>query len=203
MTTFNTIENLLEDQLKDIYSAESQLTKALPKLARAVSNATLQKALTAHLQETQGQVVRLEKIAEKMKINLIGKKCKAMEGLVAECAEAMEAGGDEYLIDAGIVAAAHRVEHYEMSAYESAIALSEKAGLEDVAKLLRDSHKEEINASEKLCTICNEELFTSFEEADESEEQDEDEDEESSPTKPSRISNRNSTGSIWSSKARS
>lgn len=203
MTTFNSIEGLLEDQLKDIYSAENQLTKALPKLAKSVRNATLQKALTAHLQETQSQLVRLEKIAEKMKIRLTGKKCKAMEGLLAEGVEAMEADGDENLIDAAIVAAAHRVEHYEMSAYESAIALSEKAGLDYVTKLLRDSQKEEISASEKLCEICNEELLTNFEEADEVEGADEDENEESSPTKPSRTSGRNSTVNTWSSKARS
>ena len=114
-----TVAKLLEDQLKDIYNAENQLVKALPKMARKASSEGLKDAITSHLQETRHQVERLDEIGQIMSLKLTGKKCKAMEGLVEEGAEVLEAEGPGPVIDAALIAAAQRVEHYEISAYGS------------------------------------------------------------------------------------
>ena len=195
MSAFDTIESLLEDQLKDIYSAEKQLTKAIPKMAKAASNPKLQQALQEHLVETEGQIGRLEQIAEKMEIKLTVKKCKAMEGLVEEGKEAIECDGDANLVDAGIVAAAQRVEHYEISAYGSAAALAEKLGLSEVVELLRETEEEEASADEKLTAICEDELLANFEgssDSSEEEEEEESDDDSDSPRSAARQLSKNS-----------
>jgi ferritin-like metal-binding protein YciE len=114
------IGNLFEDQLKDLHSAESQLVKALPKLAKKASSPGLKEAITGHLEETKHHVERLDEIGQALGLKLSGKKCKAMEGLIEEGAEALEAEGPGPVIDAAVIAAAQRVEHYEISAYGSA-----------------------------------------------------------------------------------
>ena len=115
-----TLSKLFEDQLKDIYNAESQILKALPKMAKKATAVELKEAFTSHLQETKQQVERLSQIAERLGHKLTGKKCKAMEGLIEEGAEVLEADGPGPVIDAALIAAAQRVEHYEISAYGTA-----------------------------------------------------------------------------------
>ena len=149
----NSLEELLEDQLKDLYNAENQLTKALPRMARGASTPQLQKAIEAHLRETEGQIRRLDQIAQRLELNLRGKKCKAMEGLIEEGKEVLAEDGDETVLDAGIIAAAQRVEHYEISAYGSARALAEFLELPEVARLLQATLDEESAADEKLTQI--------------------------------------------------
>lgn len=149
-----TLDKLLEDQLKDIYNAENQLVKALPKMAKAASSTALQEAITHHLEETKGQVERLDQIGELLGISrLTGKKCAAMEGLIEEGKEVLEEEGDPAIIDAAIIIAAQRVEHYEISAYGSARTIAEHLGHDKVAKLLQETLDEESAADEKLTDV--------------------------------------------------
>src|ERR1700678_636610 len=161
------IEKLLEDQLKDIYSAENQLVKALPKMAKKAAAAGLKNAITSHLEETKNQVGRLHQIGETLGIKLTGKKCKAMEGLIEEGTELLEATGPGPVIDAALIAAAQRVEHYEISAYGSARALAEQLGHDDVAELLQETLDEETAADEKLTSLCQEEILPAAAEVEE------------------------------------
>jgi ferritin-like metal-binding protein YciE len=134
-----TIDKLLEDQLKDLYSAENQLVKALPKMAKKASSTVLKDAMTSHLQETKNQVERLNEIGQTLGIKLSGKKCAAMEGLVEEGSEIIEAEGPGPVIAAALIAAAQRVEHYEISAYGSARALAEHLSHDEVVALLQET----------------------------------------------------------------
>jgi ferritin-like metal-binding protein YciE len=152
-------EKLLEDQLKDLYSAESQLLKALPKMAKAASTPELKEAFRSHLEETRGQVDRLKQIGEHLAIKLTGKKCKAMEGLIEEGAEVLEAEGPGPILDAAFVAAAQRVEHYEISAYGTARSLATHLGLKPVAALLEATLREESAADEKLTQVCQSAIY--------------------------------------------
>ncbi len=159
MSKLNELSDLLEEQLKDLYSAENQLLKALPKAAKAASTPALAKAFESHLEETHGHVERLEKIGEILEIKLTGKKCKAMEGLVNEASEALEADGNEAVVDAGIIADAQRIEHYEISAYGTARAIAESLGHQDVVKLLQKTIEEEGNADKTLSKISLEKVL--------------------------------------------
>jgi ferritin-like metal-binding protein YciE len=147
------VAKLFEEELKDLYSAESQLVKALPKMAKAASSTGLKKAFTSHLSETKGQVDRLRKVGELLDIKLTGKKCKAMEGLLEEGEEILDADGPEAVIDAALIAAAQRVEHYEISGYGTARTLAEHLGHARAAKLLQQTLDEESAADEKLTAI--------------------------------------------------
>lgn len=171
----DTLQELFEDELKDLYSAENQLLKALPKMAKKAASETLQAAFTAHLEETEGQVERLTKIGELMEIKLTGKKCKAMEGLVEEGKEVLEEEGRSAVIDAALIGAAQRVEHYEIAAYGTAKAFAEQLGLTEVAELLSETLDEESAADEKLSTISLEEVLPATETSDEAEEEEEEE----------------------------
>lgn len=163
----NSLQELLHDQLKDLYSAEQQLTKALPQMARGASTPQLQQAIEAHLRETQGHVERLDQIAAHMAVALRGKKCKAMEGLIEEGKEVLEEDGDESVLDAGIIAAAQKVEHYEISAYGSARALAEQLQLEEVVTLLQATLDEESATDEKLTEISEQIVLPACKEAEE------------------------------------
>ena len=154
-----TLAKLLEDQLKDLYSAENQLVKALPKMAKKASSKGLKEAFTSHLEETKNQVERLDEIGQSLDIKLSGKKCKAMEGLVEEGAEVLEAEGPGPVIDSALIAAAQRVEHYEISAYGSARALAEELGHNNVAELLQATLDEESAADEKLGALSEDEIL--------------------------------------------
>ena len=154
-----TIAKLLEDQLKDLHSAETQLVKALPKMAKKASTKGLKEAITSHLEETKGHVERLDQIGENLGVKLTGKKCKAMEGLIAEGAEILEADGPGPVIDAAIIAAAQRVEHYEISAYGTARTLAAQLEHDDAVELLQETLTEESAADEKLTSISEEEVL--------------------------------------------
>jgi ferritin-like metal-binding protein YciE len=153
------IAKLLEDQLKDMYSAETQLVKALPKLAKKAASTELKNAFTSHLQETKNHVERLTEIGQILGLKMTGKKCKAMEGLVEEGAEVLEADGPGPVIDAALIVAAQRVEHYEISAYGSARTLATHLGHDNVADLLQETLIEESAADEKLTSISEGEVL--------------------------------------------
>jgi ferritin-like metal-binding protein YciE len=153
------LKELFLDELKDLYSAESQLVKALPKMAKTASSEPLQEAFNDHLEQTRGHVNRLEQISEKMGVKLSGKKCKAMEGLIKEGKEIIDSEGDDNIIDLALIAAAQRVEHYEISAYGSARALAEQLGDSSAVQLLQETLDEESAADEKLTNIAQKDLY--------------------------------------------
>jgi ferritin-like metal-binding protein YciE len=165
----NSLEDLLRDQLKDLYNAENQLVKALPRLAKKATSDSLAEAFTMHLEETQLQVERLNQIAKLMDLTLTGKKCKAMEGLLQEGKEALESSGNGKIVDAALIAAAQRVEHYEISAYGTARALAEEIGLPDVAELLQETLDEESATDEKLTALAVEEIYPAVQKGEEEE----------------------------------
>jgi ferritin-like metal-binding protein YciE len=149
----NPLEELLEDELKDLYSAENQIIKALPKMAKAASAPELRRAFERHLEETRRQVERLEQIGQELEIKLTGKKCKGMEGLIAEGKEIMEEDLDESALDAGLIGAAQKVEHYEIAAYGTARTHAEMLGYRRVAKLLQQTLNEEGATDKKLTQL--------------------------------------------------
>ena len=172
--SMDSLSDLLEDELKDLFSAENQLIKALPKMAKKASAASLKQALTSHLKETEGQVARLQQIAKILDIKLTGKKCAAMEGLVEEGKEIISEDGDPSVIDAALIGAAQRVEHYEIAAYGTVRAIAEQMGESQVAKLIQQTLDEEGAADKKLTKIAETEVLKMAGEAGEDEE-DEDE----------------------------
>ena len=149
----------MEGELKDLYNAENQLLKALPKMAKKASSSTLGKAFTSHLKETEGHVKRLETIGKTLGISLSGKKCKAMEGLIEEGKEVLEEDGKSAVIDAALIGAAQRVEHYEMAAYGTARAMAERLGQDKVVALLQQTLDEEGAADQKLTEIAEQEVL--------------------------------------------
>src|ERR1700752_102713 len=156
--SMETMQDLLVHQLRDIYSAEQMLTKALPKLQEKASTEELATAIGDHLAETKNQVARLDQVFKILGEQPGGVKCKAMEGLIAEGQEILDEDGNESVIDAGIIAAAQRVEHYEISAYGSAKAFAALLGLSDVVELLNESQQEETTADKKLSLIATTEV---------------------------------------------
>jgi len=149
----NTLADLLHHELKDLYSAENQLVKALPKMAKAAANAQLKAGFEEHLEQTKGHVERLDQIAEKLGVKLAGHKCKAMEGLVEEGAELIGEDAEDSVRDAGLIGAAQRVEHYEIAGYGTAKALALKLGHEDVAEILDETLEEEKETDAKLTEL--------------------------------------------------
>jgi ferritin-like metal-binding protein YciE len=148
-----TLQECLVDQLRDIYDAEKQLVKALPKLAKAADSEDLSEALTEHLRETQGQVERLERVFEALEVPAKGKPCKGMKGLIEEGAEAAQEEDEGVVRDLAIIAAAQRVEHYEISAYGTAKAMAEQLGNTQVSRLLEETEDEELAADTKLTAL--------------------------------------------------
>lgn len=149
----DTLQELLVDELKDLYSAEKQIVKALPKLAKAATSDELREALLSHLEETKGQVERLEQIAEIVGKKLTGKKCHGMEGVLSEGSEVLEENDKGTLLDAALIGASQRVEHYEMAGYGTARDFARTLGMDDVAELLEQTLEEEKAADQKLTTI--------------------------------------------------
>lgn len=144
------LRDLFIDQLKDIYSAETQVTKALPKMAKKASSTELQNAFRMHLDQTQNQIKRLDEIFSNLGKNPKGKKCKGMQGLLEEGDELMGEDADPDVKDAGLIAAAQRVEHYEISAYGTARAYARTLGDDKAASLLDQTLQEESQTDEKL-----------------------------------------------------
>ena len=158
----DTLNELLEDEIKDIYNAENQLVKALPKMAKKASSPALKAAFTSHLKETENHVKRLETVGKLLGITkLSGKKCHAMEGLIEEGKEVLDEEGEGAVIDAALIGAAQRVEHYEMAAYGTARGMAEALKQDKVAKLLQETLDEESAADEKLTMIAEEEVLPS------------------------------------------
>jgi ferritin-like metal-binding protein YciE len=135
------LKDLYLHELKDLFSAEQQLVKALPKMAKAASNKELAAGFQEHLEQTRGHAKRLEQILSSHKATTRGPKCKGMEGIVAEGAEMIEEEADDEVKDAGLISAAQRVEHYEMAGYGTACAYAELLGDQEGAKLLQTSLK--------------------------------------------------------------
>ena len=143
------LRKLFVEELRDLYSAETQLVKALPKMANGASSEELRQALEDHLEQTQGQVERLEEVFEQLDETPKGKTCKAMKGLVEEGSEILEEDGEDSVIDAGIIAAAQKVEHYEMAGYGTVRAWAELLGENEAAELLQETLDQE-GAANKL-----------------------------------------------------
>jgi ferritin-like metal-binding protein YciE len=149
----NPLEELLVDELKDLYSAENQIIKALPKMAKAASSPELKRAFERHLEETRRQVERLDQIGQALEVKLTGKKCKGMEGLIEEGKELMEEDFDDNAIDAGLIGAAQKVEHYEIAGYGTARTHAEMLGYTKAAKLLQQTLDEEGATDKKLTQL--------------------------------------------------
>jgi ferritin-like metal-binding protein YciE len=146
----NSLEKLYVEQLKDIYSAEKQLVKALPKMAKKASSAELTLAFEEHLEVTKNQVERLERLFDRMEKTPRGKKCMGMEGLIKEGEELMGEDADEETLDAGLIAAAQKVEHYEIAAYGTVRTYAEMLGDTHAARELERSLEEEKQTDQRL-----------------------------------------------------
>ena len=150
---FNSFRDLFVNQIEDLYDAENRLTKALPKMADAATSSKLKQAFESHLRETEGHVSRLEQIFGELNVDPKRETCEAMKGLIAEGEEMIGAKGDPDVKDAALIAAAQRVEHYEMSGYGTARSFAQRLGLTQAANLLQQTLNEEKAADEKLNQI--------------------------------------------------
>ena len=150
------LEKLYVDELKDLFSAEKQLTKALPKMAKAASSEDLRDGFEEHLEQTKGHVQRLEEIFTMLNAKAGGKKCVGMEGIIQEGAEVMAEAYEGAVMDAALISAAQRVEHYEIAAYGTVCAYAELLGESDQAALLRQTLEEEKETNEKLTELSKE-----------------------------------------------
>ena len=148
-----TLKDLYLHELKDLFSAEQQLVKALPKMAKAASNKELAGGFQTHLEQTKEHAQRLQQILTSHKATTRGPKCKGMEGVVAEGAEMIEEEADDEVKDAGLISAAQRVEHYEMAGYGTALAYAELLGDQEGAKLLQTTLEEERQTDQKLSKL--------------------------------------------------
>jgi ferritin-like metal-binding protein YciE len=148
-----TLEELLVEELKDLYSAENQLVKALPKMAKAASAPELREAFEEHLEETKEQVGRLEEIFKSLEGSPKGKKCVAMEGLIEEGKEIISEHDKSSVRDAALICAAQKVEHYEIASYGCCRTFAQLLGLDDVGELLQETLNEEGNADKKLTEL--------------------------------------------------
>jgi len=153
-----TMQDLFIHALSDVYSAEKQLTKALPKLARASTNTELKTAFETHLEETQGQIQRIDQIVELSGIKLKRVKCVAMEGLVEEGQEQIEEIEAGPVRDAALIGAAQKVEHYEIASYGTLAALAKQLGQNDAMKLLLETLAEEKATDEKLSLLAEQKV---------------------------------------------
>src|SRR5581483_3139505 len=155
------LNTLFEEELKDIYDAEKRLVRALPKMAKAASSEQLKQALQEHLEVTKGQVQRLEEVFESIGRPAKAKTCAGMKGLIEEGEEVMSEDAEDQLMDAAIIGAAQRVEHYEIAAYGTARTFAERLGNQQAAELLQQTLDEEKEADEKLTEI-SEQLLESM-----------------------------------------
>jgi len=177
------LDQLLQEELRDIYDAEKQLVKALPKMAKAASSEELREALNEHLEVTKGQVERLEQVFETLGTKAKSKSCAGMKGLIEEGEEIIGQDATDELKDAAIIGAAQRVEHYEIAAYGIVWTFAERLGNDEVAELLQETLTEEEEADERLTEI-SESLLDAVGVSEQAEEEDEgavigDEEEES------------------------
>lgn len=178
----NTMHDLMQAELKDLYSAETQLVKALPKMAKGAMTPSLKTAFENHLVETKEHVARLEQIFELLGSSPRGTKCKAMEGLLEEGSDMLEEEGDDTVRDAGIIASAQRVEHYEIAAYGSTLAFAKLMGHTEIADLLEATLTEEKAADELLSSIAEGEVNNAAPGMDAEDSEDADDEEEETST---------------------
>jgi len=150
-----TLEDLFLHELKDIYDAEKRLVKALPKMAKAASSAELKEAFEEHLAQTEQQVTRLERIFADLDKPARGKKCLGMEGLIEEGASLMKEDAEEPVMDAGLIAAAQKVEHYEIASYGTLATYAKILGLNNAVRLLKETLAEEKETDEKLTELAS------------------------------------------------
>jgi len=169
----------LLDEMRDVYDAEKQLTKALPRMAKASGNEELRNAITEHLEVTKGQVQRLEQCFEHLEEKPRSKPCKGMRGIIEEGSEMLQENLEDTVMDIAIAAGGRKIEHYEMVAYESLQAIAEQLGLREVAELLGETLEEERQADQQLNEICQQVLG----EADAGEETEEEEREMRAPSR--------------------
>jgi ferritin-like metal-binding protein YciE len=144
------LKDVLLDELRDMYSAENQLVKALPKLAKGAKNPKLKQLFAAHLQETKGQVERLKKVFGELGEKPTGQHCNGMEGVIEEGKDALEKDEEGASFDSGLIGAALRTEHYEIAGYEACISMATTLAMPKVAKLLSSNLKEELAAATKI-----------------------------------------------------
>jgi ferritin-like metal-binding protein YciE len=158
---FNDLKDLYVEQLRDLYDAEHQLTRALPKMANAASSTELRDAFNMHLEQTQSQIQRLERIFTDMGVTPQGETCEAMKGLIKEGDQVIQAQGNPHVKDAALIAAAQRVEHYEIAGYGTVRTYAKELGYGDAASLLQKTLDEEGKTDEKLTSIATGGLFSS------------------------------------------
>jgi len=147
------LEQLLVEDLQDLFDAEKQLVRALPKMAKAASDEELGNALREHLEVTKGQVTRLEQIFESMEMRAKSRPCKGMKGIVEEGQEQLQEDHEAGIMDSALTASARKVEHYEMVGYESARSLAQQLGMREAAQLLDETLREEMQADKQLSQI--------------------------------------------------
>jgi ferritin-like metal-binding protein YciE len=150
------LKELYIDELRDLYNAENQLIKALPKMAKAANSEELRKGFEEHLEQTRGHAQRIEQIFQILGEKPTGKKCRAMEGLVEEGSEAINEDFEGEVMDAALIGAARRVEHYEIAAYSTVIKFAELLGENKAAQLLEQTLEEETETDEKLVGLVDE-----------------------------------------------
>lgn len=153
MAESGTLHDAFLDELRDSYDAEKQLTKALPKLAKAATSEVLRDAFEAHLEETRGHVERLEQVMQGLGEKVRGKHCDGMEGIIEEGKSVMEEDFDDATMDACLIASGQRAEHYEMAAYGTLVAWAKAMGHDEAAELLQQTLDEEKAADEKLTAL--------------------------------------------------
>jgi ferritin-like metal-binding protein YciE len=149
----NNLKDLLIHELKDLYNAENQIVKALPKMAKAASSEKLNAAFQDHLKETKTQIERLDRVFEIVGEKATGEKCKAMEGIIREAEDMMEQEAEKSVMDAALIASAQRVEHYEIAGYGTVCTYAKQLGMTDVLDLLQMTLSEEKKTDEKLTFI--------------------------------------------------
>jgi ferritin-like metal-binding protein YciE len=154
----NGLQELLVEELRDIYNAEGQLLKALPRMAKNAQSERLKEAFERHLEETEQQVERLERAFELLGEPVKGKKCQAMEGLIAEAKELLEEHSESPMLDAALICAAQKVEHYEIASYGTLCTWADLLGLDELSDLLKETLDEEKTTDETLTEIAESEI---------------------------------------------
>lgn len=154
----NNLHELLIEEIRDIYHAEGQLLKALPKMAKAATSERLKEAFERHLEETEQHVERLERAFESLGEPVKGKKCQAMEGLIEEAKETMDEHAESPVLDAGLICAAQKVEHYEIASYGTICTWADLLDLSEVSDLLKETLEEEKTTDETLTEIAESEI---------------------------------------------
>lgn len=185
----NTLKDAFVDEVRDMYNAEKQLLKALPKMAKAATSEELRAALESHLEETQGQVARLEKVFELLDEKPRGKHCAGMAGIIEEGSDVLQEDFEGAVMDACIIAAGQRAEHYEMAAYGTAIAWAEALELTEVAELLTETLEEEKAADQKLSAMAEAGIndAATADDSDDAEDMDEEDSDQPAAAAPERV----------------